>query len=84
MSPLRVKVRFFSVYRDVVEVQGLTILVPERGTVKNLLEEILRRYPGLNHFTKNMMFAVNREFVNGDMKLEDGDEVAIMPPVGGG
>ena len=31
-----------------------------------------------------LMYAVNREYVPGDRPLEDGDEVAFVPPLGGG
>jgi len=32
----------------------------------------------------NVRIAVNREFVEGSCTLQDGDEVAFMPPITGG
>lgn len=29
-------------------------------------------------------FAVNQEYVSGDVVLQDGDELALLPPLGGG
>ena len=33
---------------------------------------------------RGIRFSINHEFVDRDQVLEDGDEVAFIPPVGGG
>lgn len=33
---------------------------------------------------RGIRFSINQEFVDGDQVLEAGDEVAFIPPVGGG
>ena len=39
---------------------------------------------GLGDEPEGLLYAVNRAYANGDSKLADGDEVALIPPVSGG
>ncbi len=39
---------------------------------------------GLGHEPEGLLYAVNREYAEPDTRLEDGDEVALIPPVSGG
>jgi molybdopterin synthase catalytic subunit len=39
---------------------------------------------GLGAEPRGMLYAVNREYADGDRELRDGDEVALIPPVSGG
>lgn len=53
--------------------------VPDTDTVKLLLE---KKYPALKNCS--YVFAINRKFVNGNCKLNDGDEISLLPPFAGG
>ena len=39
---------------------------------------------GLGDEPAGLLYAVNREYAEGDLELRDGDEVALIPPVSGG
>jgi molybdopterin synthase catalytic subunit len=39
---------------------------------------------GLGDEPEGLLYAVNREYADGDRELADGDEVALIPPVSGG
>ena len=39
---------------------------------------------GLGDEPAGLLYAVNREYAERDRELEDGDEVALIPPVSGG
>lgn len=56
------------------------------GTVAELLAEVSGSHPALSDVlvTGRIMVAVNREFVKQDARVQDGDEVALMPPFSGG
>jgi len=81
---MKLKVRFFSAYRNITGVDEMTAEKPPGTTVGELFEDIVKIYPSLKKFKTAAMFAVNREFADPDQILRDGDEVAFMPPVGGG
>lgn len=56
------------------------------ATVAGLLKRISEDYPALTDalLRGGIVIAVNHEFVKQDAPLQDGDEVALMPPFSGG
>jgi MoaE-MoaD fusion protein len=56
------------------------------ATVAGLLKRISEDYPALTDILSHgrIVIAVNHEFVKPDAPLQDGDEVALMPPFSGG
>lgn len=52
------------------------------GTVKEFKEYMVTNYP--LHSLDNMMIAVNEEFAEETALINEGDVVAIIPPVSGG
>ncbi len=81
---MKVHLRFFSMYRDVVGKTSLSIQMPENSTLNELIEELITKFPRLRAYKDTIILAVNRDFADLGTKLKDGDEVALMPPVGGG
>ena len=84
MSALRVNVRLFASYREKVGSSEVAIELPGGATVGRLTEEVVRRYPGLVSGPENLVVAVNQEYRDHLYALDDGDEVALIPPVSGG
>jgi MoaD family protein len=56
------------------------------STVSELLKQIATEYPALTDmlFAGGVTVSVNHEFAKQDSRIQDGDEVAIMPPFSGG
>jgi len=81
---VRVRVKLFATYREIVGRGELTWSAPDGMTVAGLVDALLAKYPGLAAHRGTMMFAVNRAFAPSDVVLRDGDEVALLPPVSGG
>jgi len=57
--------------------------LPEPATVGDVWEQLCQEQPQLRDFNLRGL-ALNREYVELDAALKDGDEVAIIPPVSGG
>ena len=81
---MKLRVKFFSIYKDAAKTECITIEEPEGTTVGELFQDLLRKYPSLRNYRKSALLAVNKEFSELDFELTDGDVVAVMPPVGGG
>jgi len=75
-------VRLFAAYRERAGVEALDLELPEGTRVRQVQRELEARYPGLS--LGEGMAAVNAEFATGDRPLQDGDELAFLPPVSGG
>ena len=81
---ISVRVLFFGAARDVAghsEVD-LTLLGPTDAG--NAFEQLLTIYPELRRFGRSLLFAVNQEYAPRDCQVQDGDELALFPPVSGG
>ncbi len=80
---MKVRVRLFASLREIYKSPYLEVELPEGATVADLVEVIREEAP---HLGKGGRFhvTINKDFVDQDAVLHDGDEVAIFPPVGGG
>lgn len=80
---MRVKVLFFAIYRDFAGADDLDLELPQGATVGQLIETVIDRL-GADLAAGNLAVAVNQEYVHEGTVLNDGDEVALIPPVAGG
>jgi molybdopterin converting factor subunit 1 len=58
--------------------------LPGPSSVRELAELLARRHPALVPHLGSVRFAVNEAFVDMSAEVEDGDTVALIPPVSGG
>lgn len=75
------KVLFFAHLRDAVGEEFLRLDAGGK-TVAELKAELMGKYdlPRL----ETVMTAINEEFASNDEVIQDGDEIAFIPPVSGG
>lgn len=81
---IHVSVKFFAAPREALGTDEIDLELPAESTVKDLVETLVDRYPVLDAYTRFLNVAVNRAYVGMQTELHDGDEVACLPPVGGG
>jgi len=82
--PMKVNLKFFSSCREAVGARESDLDIAEGATLRDLFQQLLARYPKLAPLKDTVMLAVNRDFADPSTKLKEGDEIALMPPVGGG
>lgn len=81
---MQITVRFFAQQRDVVGSPELTLQVGTSATVASVWAELCATYPALAPLTRSLLYAVNQVYADPATTLQDGDEVAFIPPVSGG
>ncbi len=81
---MRVRVRLFARLRDIVGAGELERDVPAEATVRLLWESLTREFSELSQYAASISSAVNAEYARMETPLQDGDEVAFLPPVSGG
>jgi MoaE-MoaD fusion protein len=82
---VHVRVHFFGAAREIVGRDEVSLTLSAPASSKSAFEEILSKYPELRRFGRSLLFAVNQEYVRGDEEeLQEGDELAVFPPVSGG
>jgi len=77
---MKVKVRLFGIFSERADTSKL--LIENVSTKDELMDRIWAKYPDCKEMTH--IVSVNQEIVNEDITLQDGDEVALMPPFAGG
>ena len=79
---MRIRVRVFAAARELVGKGELLQELPDGATVQDLADRLFDAYPGLRPM--RLRFAQNSAYAAPEAALHDGDEVAFIPPVGGG
>jgi len=83
---MKVRVLFFARSREVTKETDVELALEEGATSKTLLELLVQWYPGLSEVLATSVLSRNQEYVGygEDVALEDGDELAVIPPISGG
>jgi molybdopterin converting factor subunit 1 len=79
---MKYKVKAFGITKDilggrenVIEVQG--------HTVADLRKHLITQYPQLLGL-RSLLIAVNSNYAEDELKIQEADEIALIPPVSGG
>ena len=80
------KIKYFAWIKEITSSDEEEINLSELNSLDKLKIFITKKYPDLQkHLDKEILrFAVNQEYVEGNIKLNPSDEIAIFPPVSGG
>ncbi len=81
---MRVRVRLFAVQRELAGTREVSLDLPDDASVTDAWDALVTRYPALEPGRDYVRFARNGAYADGAMTLQDGDEVAMIPPVSGG
>ena len=82
--PIRVRVRLFAVQRELAGTREVALELDDGADVEAVWTALAERYPVLAPGRSSMRFARNGEYAEPDTLVQDGDEVAMIPPVSGG
>ena len=81
---MKVQTHFFALYRERAGRSRLPLELPAGATVSDLVAEVRRLFPDLAPPSVDIVVAVNADYAQPERVLNDGDEIALIPPVSGG
>ncbi|WP_263384079.1 molybdopterin converting factor subunit 1 [Granulicella arctica] len=85
---MRLRVLYFGVLKDIFGRDGEEVELPAGSSVEMLTKMLRERARGgsiaADDLWRSVAVAVNQEYVQGAVVLQDRDEVALLPPVSGG
>ncbi|MEM3396112.1 MAG: molybdopterin converting factor subunit 1 [Thermoplasmata archaeon] len=79
---MKVTVKYFAGLRDIAGKENEKIEVKEKIRIRELLGIIYKKYPDMKQ--AEIIVAKNRAYADENEVVEEGDEIALLPPVSGG
>ena len=80
---MKINILLFGIITDLLETSKLEIQVSENCTVADLKDKLLSKYSQLENID-SYSIAVNENYADDKLNLQENDIVAIIPPVSGG
>jgi len=81
---MQVTVLFFGLLKDLVGRSQEELEIPAGTRLETVFQRYASEYPKVQELADSIAVARNHEFTDPDAVLQEGDEVAFMPPVSGG
>ena len=81
---MRVRVLFFGMLKEMVGRPEDYLDLETGATLGRVFEHYGRRFPRMRELAGSIVLARNHEFADPSAGIQDGDEVAFLPPVSGG
>ena len=79
-----VRLKFFARYAELVGQDELHLSVTLPATVGDVVRQARSEIPGASGIPERPLAALNLRHVRLDAPVQDGDEVAFLPPLAGG
>ena len=83
-SGITVRCFFFARYAELLGCAELGLDLSRGATVADAVGQVRAHIPGGDQMPCDPLVAKNQQHVRHDSVVEDGDELAFLPPLGGG
>jgi sulfur-carrier protein len=81
---IKITVKLFAAFQEAVSQSEISLTLPASSPVSTVYKNLVKTYPSLEQWEPVTRYAINLNFVEQNTILQDGDEVALIPPVSGG
>ena len=81
---MRVTVKLFARLREIAGGETVVRDVASGSSVGDVWSSLVREWPAMAAFQSTVSGAVNAEYSRMNREVQEGDEVAFLPPVSGG
>ena len=81
---MHVTIRLFARLREMAGAPEITRTLPEGSSVRAAWDSLVGEFPDFDDYSKVVSCAVNEDYARMTTTLNEGDEVAFLPPVSGG
>ena len=81
---MRITLLYFAAAREQAGTSRESVELPSGSTAAQAKARAIELHPGLAGLAAQLRLAVDQAFAQGGDELQDGAEVALIPPVSGG
>ncbi len=80
---MKLQILLFGITRDIVGQQKIELDYTGPSDIESFKEMLQHKYPEMNQLS-HFKIAINQEFAQEGQSINEGDEIALIPPVSGG
>lgn len=80
---MKIKILAFGITRDILGGSTVEMQIPAGASVADLRAALYGQYPALQKLNQ-LAIALNTEYAAEEQKIDERDEVVLIPPVSGG
>ena len=81
---MKVKLLLFASLKDIAGRRDLEMELDDGSTLQEVTEKLASLYPEIGRMQNSVRIAINQEFADENISLNNGDEIAFLPPMSGG
>ena len=81
---MKVKLLLFAALKDIAGRRDLEMELDDGSTLQQVTEKLASLYPEIGRMQNSVRIAINQEFADENSSLNNGDEIAFLPPMSGG
>ena len=81
---MQVTVKFFSFFRHIAGIDQLSVDLPEGSALAELLNALSEKFGSPSFITEKAVIMVNHKNAFPETILKDGDDILLLPLLGGG
>ena len=81
---MKIDVQLFAAAREAAGDSVVSLYLSDTANVAELRRELTCAVPALAPLAASLLVAVNNQYADDTIQLQDSDEVACFPPVSGG
>ncbi len=81
---MRIKLKVFASVKDICGFNEKELIVSDAIKLHEVIDLLIKNNQELSGKKDSLLIAVNEEYCKMDRTLEEGDTLAIFPPVSGG
>lgn len=81
---MNIEIKLFAGLAERLGARCVRLDLPDEADVSILQQRMIEVYPQADMQLQSALVAVNKQYVKSNHKLVETDEVALIPPVGGG
>jgi MoaE-MoaD fusion protein len=83
-NAIKITALLFGQAREIAGAASLDLEVASPATVASAFAALIAEHPRLAALERSLLFAVNEEYAGREQPLNNGDRLAVLPPVSGG
>lgn len=81
---MKIKVKLFAIHREKVGASEIELELERNTSVEKLRKLLVEKHPVLKNLESATIVSLNQKYAKGSDIITEGDDIALLPFIGGG